>query len=309
MASKTLCFLNTLIYASVLGFTWINSAFSSLAISGSEAANKSDIYVSRNQGQSPKKSKKNRVQSNEVEVVDCDWVVNIINPVGRTNEFSAEVACPIGVIRELVITIYEGNVGNDSVYIADPDQNSASVNLSGYSRLTPAGFGEKGCGSHPTCSHRVEWDILRTAIVKAVVTIRVTGIDELPYTIVGHHKVAFNDNGNPYPVVEVYDRYGPGLTAVPFPLPDFFPNNSSELGTPALRRQFREDLIDFYTVNGWTIPVSVDGGSIEAHHVKPLSFGGDNEMSNGVLLPNQLHQRFTAWWGGPTNGPFSIRSW
>ena len=39
-----------------------------------------------------------------------------------------------------------------------------------------------------------------------------------------------------------------------------------------------------------------NAGNYEAHHVKPLQWGGMNLGSNGMFLPPQDHLRFSKWW-------------
>jgi hypothetical protein len=34
----------------------------------------------------------------------------------------------------------------------------------------------------------------------------------------------------------------------------------------------------------------------EAHHIQPLSWGGEDNIVNGVWLPDSIHQNFSTWW-------------
>jgi hypothetical protein len=44
--------------------------------------------------------------------------------------------------------------------------------------------------------------------------------------------------------------------------------------------------------NNFPIP----GKGFVAHHVKPSSWGGNNNFLNGVWIPSSEHQNLTTWW-------------
>lgn len=104
----------------------------------------------------------------------------------------------------------------------------------------------------------------------------------------------YNEKGAAYPQIRLPQ---PGKFAV-VPFPD---------GPPWDRYRFKHnksfgvDLREEYIRNGWTIP---SGTRVQPHHIKPLSWGGTHDLSNGVWLDSSQHQPFTTWWR-----TFSPRVW
>jgi hypothetical protein len=95
-----------------------------------------------------------------------------------------------------------------------------------------------------------------------------------------------NSKGDLYPQVDVE-----GFGQVPFPKDPFEPNNSRILRqdfTKELKGQFQE----WWISKGRPWPE----GEINIHHIKPLSFGGDNSFDNLIPLSRSDHQLFTNWW-------------
>jgi hypothetical protein len=52
-----------------------------------------------------------------------------------------------------------------------------------------------------------------------------------------------------------------------------------------------------YAKAGNTWPVDANGNPWEIHHIKPLAFGGTNEIENFVALERAVHRDLTTWWG------------
>lgn len=121
--------------------------------------------------------------------------------------------------------------------------------------------------------------------------------------------IVYNDRGEPYPEYKVSTKlFLQGY--VPFPKLasgksyDRCDDDPSRNTPPACKRKdIKRPLIDYYT-NVLTIPLPGPINKIEGHHVKPLRWGGGNSITNGVLLPENVHDVFSRWWTG-----FSSRKW
>lgn len=64
-------------------------------------------------------------------------------------------------------------------------------------------------------------------------------------------------------------------------------------------KTFRGQVLVAYQEEGWLPPPGVSrdlGSGYDAHHVKPLNWGGRNLGSNGIFLLRRDHERFSAWW-------------
>lgn len=64
----------------------------------------------------------------------------------------------------------------------------------------------------------------------------------------------------------------------------------------------------YYLNNNLPLPDCAPGELLNAHHIKPIAFGGTNIIggpnNNAVLLCASDHQPYTTWWGRPDVGPF-----
>jgi hypothetical protein len=106
-----------------------------------------------------------------------------------------------------------------------------------------------------------------------------------------------NNNSVPYPVVGVLTNWGPsgfkGVVSPPVNPPyvltadgcgDNYDGASTELGNNLIAK-------------GYLKP----GTGFQAHHIKPLCWGGKNNFENGIWLPTtvpdepNLHKPFTTW--------------
>lgn len=41
---------------------------------------------------------------------------------------------------------------------------------------------------------------------------------------------------------------------------------------------------------------NVNWGNYEIHHIRPLLYGGSNDVSNGIALTKSQHNDYTSWW-------------
>lgn len=94
-----------------------------------------------------------------------------------------------------------------------------------------------------------------------------------------------NSKGIPYPKVEI-----PGYGEVPFPEGPYSPNNVSLRSsfTDSYKAQFK----NWWTDQGYQWPE----GTVQIHHIQPLSRAGTNAFENLVPLSPEQHLPFTTWW-------------
>ena len=113
-----------------------------------------------------------------------------------------------------------------------------------------------------------------------------------------------------------YPNFNPSSSYVPFQVQ--FPPGPYDVcpdGTPTppsctRDANFLNNVTNYYTSQGWNVPTAaadcLAGDTIQAHHIKPLRWGGGNDVTNSVLLCSSDHQFYTTWWN-PNN--FSIAPW
>jgi hypothetical protein len=98
-----------------------------------------------------------------------------------------------------------------------------------------------------------------------------------------------NNRGEPYPDIDV-----PNYGKVPFP-------KEAMYITPNLREPrsstYRNNYIDAWEISSKPVPT---GGwaNYKIHHIQPIEYGGTNDISNLVHLPQPIHDLFTQWWAG-----------
>jgi hypothetical protein len=192
--------------------------------------------------------------------------------------YGAYVICPLGTPSNIQLMLERSNVNTPYNYLLSSKAPTHNC-FTGAICLTP------------TYKHTVSGTkhLHATAIATIIGTYG---------EVVGTPKVRvtwhYNDKGAAYPRIRPPQPWR--FEMVPFPD-----------GPPWDRYLFKRDK-DFplkleaeYTKNGWTMPT---GQGVQAHHIKPLSHGGNNDLSNGVFLDRQQHQPFTTWWRS-----FNARMW
>jgi hypothetical protein len=202
---------------------------------------------------------------------DCRISVEQTNTAPPTANYRASLSCTVGSPYSFVLSIYNANVNfpGSRKYIGPNNFTCPS----GLSCTTP--------------SYSRVIDKTQHFIVSAGVNIR--GSDGLFYTLspAGQTRRTYNDRGVAYPLIKPTRT---DMLVIPFPEPpfaDYIPRDAD----------FRAGLTQIYTTNQWTIPPNA-----EAHHIKPISWGGSNDpQANGVFLGSTTHSLFTGWWASFSN--------
>lgn len=99
----------------------------------------------------------------------------------------------------------------------------------------------------------------------------------------------YNNRGVGYPFIKPTRG---DMPVVPFPYDP--PYVASVPRAP----NFASELTKIYNSKNWAIPTELP----QAHHIKPIAWGGGNDPStNGVYLGSTTHRLFTNWWGNFSN--------
>ncbi len=104
-----------------------------------------------------------------------------------------------------------------------------------------------------------------------------------------------------------YPRIAPpaGVPLPEVPFPDApFQDCTGKQGTlgcdgRVTTQTFRGRILVAYQQEGWSPPPGVsrsESAGYEAHHVKPLQWGGTNLGSNGIFMVRRDHMRLSEWW-------------
>lgn len=59
-------------------------------------------------------------------------------------------------------------------------------------------------------------------------------------------------------------------------------------------RHFRDNYIKWFEKK--YPKANVTWSNYEIHHVRPLAYGGSNDISNGIALKPEQHRKYTTWW-------------
>jgi hypothetical protein len=191
--------------------------------------------------------------------------------------YGAYVICPLGTPSNIQLMLERSNVNTPSDYLLSskaPTHNCSTGAI---------------CQT-PTYKHTVSGTKHLHATAIATIIGTYGEVIGTPKVRVTWH---YNDKGAAYPRIRPPQPWR--LEMVPFPD-----------GPPWIRqfhhnKTFLSDLRAEYIKNGWTIPT---GQRVQAHHIKPLSWGGTHDVSNGVFLDSPDHNQFTKWWL-----KFNPRSW
>ncbi|WNN91187.1 HNH endonuclease [Gloeocapsopsis dulcis] len=192
--------------------------------------------------------------------------------------YGAYVACTAGVPYNIQLMLERSNVNTPYNYLQ--------------SSKAPTHFcsGSSFCQT-PTYKHTVSGTkhLHATAIATWIGT---------EGEVVGSPKVRatwhYNDVGKAYPRVQL-PQPGPS-EYVPFPYdPPYNVCPDGSVPPPSCYRDpdFPKNVEAYYRLKQWVIPT---GSKIEVHHIKPLRWGGDNYVQNGVILTHTDHLPFTKWW-------------
>lgn len=192
--------------------------------------------------------------------------------------YGAYVICPLGTPSNIQLMLERSNVNTPSNYLLSskaPTHNCSTGAI---------------CQT-PTYKHTVSGTKHLHATAIATIIGTYGEVIGTPKVRVTWH---YNDKGAAYPRIRPPQ---PGKFAI-VPFPDGPPWDKYLFKRD---KKFTEKLEAEYNSNNWVIPT---GQGVQGHHIKPLSHGGNNDLSNGVLLDRQQHQPFTTWWRS-----FNSRVW
>jgi hypothetical protein len=207
----------------------------------------------------------------------CTTGVELSNNIAANATWQAYLKCAVGVPIGIRVYVYYANVNFPKNYTLIGTNSFSCRNVVGECR-TPE-------YSRP---------ISRTQKFHVVAEGTVIGVSGITDVMAVKPSLVntFNDRGKIYPNV-ISTR--PGMTPIGFP--------SEPYGRIADRGStFRNDLKKLYEQQNWPFPASPYSG----HHVKPLEWGGTDDLSNGVLLDDYTH--YTIFHRGFWDH-FSNRSW
>lgn len=197
----------------------------------------------------------------------CDTGAEITNAAPPNVNWRSSITCLRGTPSRIEMFIYYANVNfpKDYIYVG-----KNTFNCSGSSYCTT-----------PTYSRPLDRTQMFHVVARVYVKGAETGVifqDFRQPSVIR----AFNDKGVMYPEIKP--------TRTDMPRVPYYGPPYSVIATR--NNTFASDLRTYYNSQGWTIPPSP-----EAHHIKPLSWGGDNNQRlNGVFLGPATHRLFTNWW-------------
>ena len=215
-----------------------------------------------------------RIAQNPLPEYICQVGVEQTNSSPPNANYKSSITCGRGIPVRLNLNVYKANVNfpKEFIYIGSNTFN---------------------CSTNPCVSpnYSRNIDVTQILYVSASADIRgaTTGVvflDQRRASIVR----PYNNNGVMYPQIQPTRTDYP---TVPFPSPPFARCCDD-------RQTFRSDVESLYRARGWSFPPS----PYQAHHIKPLAWGGNNDTSNGVLLGETTHGLYTRWWTA-----FSNRNW
>lgn len=197
----------------------------------------------------------------------CDTGAEITNPASPLVNWRSSITCLRGTPSRIEMFVYYANVNFPGSY-------------------TYVGKNTFTCGGGTYCvTPNYSRTLSRTQMFHVVARIYVKGATTgIIYQDPRQPSVirAFNNRGVMYPEIKPTRT---DMARVPYYGPPY-----SVIATR--NNTFASDLRGYYSSKGWTIPPSP-----EAHHIKPLSWGGDNNyIVNGVFLGPATHRLFTDWW-------------
>lgn len=227
-----------------------------------------------------------------ITVLDCNWSVSQTwtTPVGPTMNYYASINCSVGTPNEIDMSLWRSNVNTPASY----------QNLN---------FQVFNCAVNPCTTAYYAYNPDRTEHLRNSASFFMTGTDGKQYTGGPTDNVwTYNSVGGGYPNFNPSTSYLPFTVFFPSPSFTVCDDNPALTVPPACPRSptFLADVTNHYTSVGWTIPSCPNGVNPQAHHIKPLAWGGGNNVSNGVLLCPDDHLLYTGWWA---RGRFDPSMW
>jgi hypothetical protein len=114
------------------------------------------------------------------------------------------------------------------------------------------------------------------------------------------YSLPVNGQGAVYPQ-ETDSRFADGrMLTFPEPPPPFQSCRARDIPKPpgcsSRDGSFADKLEKYYKSEGWPLAI-FSSKSIEAHHIQPLCWGGNNVyQTNGVFLTHAIHIGYSGWW-------------
>jgi hypothetical protein len=209
----------------------------------------------------------NRISQNNLPPYFCSISSEQTNLTPPTVNWRSSASCARGIPTRLSTDVYYANVNFPYTYYY-VGSNTFNCGVSSF------------CAS-PSYGRTID----RTQLFFITTQLTVKGTDGKTYTEPNRTQTTrpFNDRGVMYPQIKPTRL---DMDLVPFYGPPY--------AVIAIRNTtFSSDLRNFYNSQNWTIPSDTP----EGHHIKPLSWGGDNNyIQNGVFLGSTTHSLFTNWW-------------
>jgi hypothetical protein len=246
--------------------------FLGLICSNVTLANSSKELTIRENSASERGESDRLAQSQLPEYV-CQQGLEQTNLSPPTANYKSSITCGRGTPVTLKIDVYKANVNVPT-------------------RLIYVGSNSFTCKANPCVSPNYSRTIDQTQFLYVDVTANVrgatTGVVYSDPRSYGGVTRPYNRRGEMYPQIQPSRS---DMEKVPFPAT---PYDRIMTITNAQRADFRKRAENLYNSEGWTIPPA----PYQAHHIKPILQGGNNETYNAVLLGATTHSLFTRWWTG-----------
>jgi hypothetical protein len=204
---------------------------------------------------------------------DCKISSEQTNSSPPTMNYRSSLTCSVGKPVSFVLTLRNSNVNfpDTQKYIGPNNFSCPPASLS--------------C-STPNYSRVID----KTQHLWIYSGVNILGSNGLVYTVPNGTMTirTYNNRGSAYPLIKPTRS---DMSVVPFPVdPPYVDSVPRDDG-------FRTRLEQLYGTNNWVIP-----SDSQAHHIKPLAWGGSNDVqTNGVFLGTATHNLFTSWWANFSN--------
>lgn len=187
--------------------------------------------------------------------------------------YRSSLTCSVGRPAGFVLALHRSNVNfpTDLRYIG-PNSHSCTLTAS-------------SCAA-PMYTRSID----RTQNLWVYAGVNILGSDGVIYTVpnAGQAVRTYNEKGAAYPLIRPTRT---DMSIVPFPVDPPYVERVPRASN------FADELRRIYTTRNWVIPPDA-----QAHHIKPLAWGGGNDPStNGVFLGPATHLLFTTWWASFSN--------
>jgi hypothetical protein len=161
-------------------------------------------------------------------------------------------------------------------------------------------FTELPCGT-AACTKSFTYHIPKGSyIVSGTTYYYVTGGDTIHFQSgIAEITAPYNSKGIIYPQFQDTRTLAPQIVGFPEPPALFrrcpYTIQGKVSACPARSNSFAVDLGAYYQRSGFPLAI-LKYSDAEAHHIQPVSWGGNSLMENGVFLVKSAHDQYTNWW-------------